>query len=120
MTAFTIVSKTVTLTFLTLSDRSTFTTALHNLTVPVPASDEDVPAPAPTEASDINVDGGSGGEEEEGGEESEGMSGGKKAGIAVGVIMAACLVGFGGLVYKKRQDNIRRTAYGHAARRELL
>lgn len=49
-----------------------------------------------------------------------GMNGGKKAGIAVGVIAAACLVGLGGLVYKKRQDNIRRSQYGYAARRELL
>jgi hypothetical protein len=68
-------------------------------------------------ASDINVKAGSEGDEEE---ESEGMSGGKKAGIAAAVIGAACLVGFGGLVYKKRQDNIRRSAYGYAARRELL
>ncbi|KAL7115764.1 hypothetical protein ACP275_04G201500 [Erythranthe tilingii] len=49
-----------------------------------------------------------------------GMSGGKKAGIAFGVIGAACLAGLGVLVYKKRQLNIRRSQYGNAARREFL
>ncbi|PPD69396.1 hypothetical protein GOBAR_DD33723 [Gossypium barbadense] len=49
-----------------------------------------------------------------------GMSAGKKAGIVVGVLIAACLVVVGGLVYKKRRDNIRRSQYGYAARAELL
>lgn len=49
-----------------------------------------------------------------------GMSGGKKAGIALGVILAAGVVVVGGLVYKKRQDNIRRAQYSYAARTELL
>ena len=78
------------------------------------------PAPSPDDASDINhsninVDGS---EEMTGGE--GGMNGGKKAGIVVGVVVAACLVGVGGFVYKKRQDNIRRSQYGYAARREML
>ncbi|KAJ6937622.1 hypothetical protein NC652_012054 [Populus alba x Populus x berolinensis] len=90
-----------------------------DLTVPVPAPAENVPDPDPSVASDINVKAGSGNQDDEE-EESEGMSGGEKAGIAAAVIGAACLVGFGGLVYKKRQDNIRRSAYGYAARRELL
>ncbi|KAL0390113.1 UNVERIFIED_CONTAM: hypothetical protein Scaly_0368400 [Sesamum calycinum] len=51
---------------------------------------------------------------------SGGMSGGKKAGVAIGVISAACIVGLGALVYKKRQQNIRRAQYGYAARREFL
>ncbi|KAK9079088.1 hypothetical protein SSX86_000758 [Deinandra increscens subsp. villosa] len=51
---------------------------------------------------------------------SGGMSGGKKAGIAIGVIAAACVVGFGGLLYKKRQQNIRRAEFSSAARREFL
>ncbi|KAI3666845.1 hypothetical protein L6452_41883 [Arctium lappa] len=37
---------------------------------------------------------------------SGGMSSGKKAGIAIGVIGAVCIVGFGGMLYKKRQYNI--------------
>lgn len=85
----------------------------------MPAPAENVPDPDPSVASDINVKAGSGSQDDEE-QGSEGMSGGKKAGIAAAVIGAACLVGFGGLVYKKRQDNIRRSAYGYAARRELL
>lgn len=86
---------------------------------PSPASEKSpVPTPSPdandVNPSHINVNG----EEQE--ESSGGMSGGKKAGIAVGVIAAACLVGLGGFVYKKRQNNIRRSQYGYAARREIL
>ncbi|KAL8217197.1 hypothetical protein R6Q57_024034 [Mikania cordata] len=51
---------------------------------------------------------------------SGGMSGGKKAGIAIGVIAAACVVGFGGMLYRKRQQNIRRAEFSSAARREFL
>lgn len=51
---------------------------------------------------------------------SEGMSSGKKAGIAVGVIVAAGVVVLGALVYKKRRQNMQRSQYGYAARRELL
>lgn len=84
-------------------------------------SESGVPAPSPSEISDINHND----MDEEGGEGVEssddgGLSGGKKAGIAVGVIAAACLVGLGGFVYKKRQDNVRRSQYGYAARREML
>ncbi|OMO67472.1 hypothetical protein CCACVL1_20499 [Corchorus capsularis] len=77
------------------------------------------PAPSP-DASDINHSNinADGSEEYVGG--GGGMSGGKKAGIVVAVLVAVCLVGLGGLVYKKRQDNIRRTQYGYAARREIL
>lgn len=53
-------------------------------------------------------------------ESSDGMNGGQKAGVAVGVIAGACIVGAGALVYKKRQQNIRRAQYGNAARREIL
>jgi hypothetical protein len=48
------------------------------------------------------------------------MSGGKKVGIAIGVIFAFVLVGLGGVVYKKRKDNVRRGQYGYGARREML
>ncbi|KAJ6670438.1 PROTEIN putative-RELATED [Salix viminalis] len=92
---------------------------------PAPPPSELVPsgsAPASplTEGSELNhsnnnVDAGSGDEGE-----SKGMGGGKKAGIVVGVIVAACMVGLGGMVYKKRQNNIRRSDYGYAARREIL
>ncbi|XP_010503171.1 PREDICTED: vegetative cell wall protein gp1-like [Camelina sativa] len=44
-----------------------------------------------------------------------GMSGGKKVGVAFGVIAAVCVVGVAGFVYKKRQENIRRSRYGYAA-----
>ncbi|KAE8732987.1 Disulfide isomerase L-2 isoform 1 [Hibiscus syriacus] len=80
------------------------------------------PAPSPEEASDINHSNVNAdvGEENTGGGGGGGMSGGKKAGIVVAVVVAACLVVVGGLVYKKRQDNIRRSQYGYAARAELL
>ncbi|KAK8562252.1 hypothetical protein V6N13_019716 [Hibiscus sabdariffa] len=78
------------------------------------------PSPSPDEVSDINhsnINADVGKENTGGG---EGMSGRKKAGIVVAVVIAACLVGVGGLIYKKRQDNIRRSKYGYAARAELL
>ncbi|KAI3849772.1 hypothetical protein MKW98_026686 [Papaver atlanticum] len=43
---------------------------------------------------------------------SSSISSGNKAGIVVGVLIGAVLVGLGGFVYKKRQDNIRRAHYG--------
>ncbi|KAF8397683.1 hypothetical protein HHK36_016604 [Tetracentron sinense] len=51
---------------------------------------------------------------------SGGLRGGQKAGIALGVIFGAGLVGFGGIVYKKRRANIRRSRYGYATRRAFL
>jgi len=76
-------------------------------------------APAPSALSDIGrVSADGDGHEVEG--SSEGMSGAKKGGIAIGVILAAGLVLVGGFVYKKRRDNIRRSQYGYAARREIL
>ncbi|CAA7025000.1 unnamed protein product [Microthlaspi erraticum] len=52
------------------------------------------------------------------GEESSGdggNGGGKMAGIAVGAIAAASMVGVGGYVLKKRRENIRRSRYEYAA-----
>lgn len=72
------------------------------------------PSPSP-EASDVNHSDITGVEAKKssgGG----GMSGGKKAGVAFGTIAAVCVVGLAGFVYKKRQDNIRRSRYGYAAR----
>lgn len=48
------------------------------------------------------------------------MSAGQKAGVAVGVIAGACIVGAGAFVYKKRQQNIQRAQFGYDARREIL
>lgn len=77
------------------------------------------PARAPSVLSDTgHVSSDSNGHE---GKDSSGeMSGAKKGGIAVGVVLAAGLVVLGGFVYKKRRDNIRRSQYGYAARREIL
>ncbi|XP_022986136.1 proline-rich receptor-like protein kinase PERK12 [Cucurbita maxima] len=104
---------------------------LHSPPAPPPSdlvpspSPARVPSPspnlAPTPAADsdfrnsISNNGGVESESSKGG-----MNGGKKAGIAVGVIAAACFVGIGGIVYKKRQDNIRRSQYGNAARSSFL
>lgn len=75
------------------------------------------PSPSP-EASDLNHSDIKGIEEKKssgGG----GMSGGTKAGVAFGTIAAVCVVGLAGFVYKKRQENLRRSRYGYAAR-EIL
>jgi hypothetical protein len=67
--------------------------------------------------SDINAK-----DEGESKNESSGMSGGKKAGIVIGVLLAAGVVAVGAFVFKKRNDNIRRSQYGEAARtrRDIL
>ncbi|KAH0469962.1 hypothetical protein IEQ34_001520 [Dendrobium chrysotoxum] len=49
-----------------------------------------------------------------------GMTGGMKAAVAIAAVAGVALVGVGALVYKKRQDNIRRARYGYATRRDLL
>ncbi|XP_009592134.1 uncharacterized protein LOC107796385 [Nicotiana tabacum] len=74
------------------------------------------PAPAPSDvvASDISHESTAEANESSSG---DGMNGGKKAGVAIGVIAAACVVGLGALVYKKRRQNIRRAQFGYAARR---
>ncbi|CAH8267500.1 unnamed protein product [Arabidopsis lyrata] len=77
------------------------------------------PSPSP-EASDLNHSDIKGieGEKSSSGGGGE-MSGGKKVGVAFGAIAAVCVVGVAGFVYKKRQENIRRSRYGYAAR-EIL
>ncbi|GLT56773.1 hypothetical protein SLA2020_297920 [Shorea laevis] len=72
------------------------------------------PAPGESDINHVNVP------VEEDKKSDGGMSGGKKAGIVIGVVAAACLVGIAGMVYKKRQQNIRRSQYGYSARREIL
>ncbi|CAJ1955967.1 unnamed protein product [Sphenostylis stenocarpa] len=49
-----------------------------------------------------------------------GLSGSKKAGLAIGVIVAASVIILAGMVYKKRKQNIRRSQYAYAVRREFL
>ncbi|KAF6168613.1 hypothetical protein GIB67_005225 [Kingdonia uniflora] len=88
--------------------------ARHDLSsppAPSPASDSDVPSPSPASlpAADIEQQDSS---KSEVSKKSEGMSGGKKAGIVVGVLAVAGLVAVGVIVYKKRQDNLRRSQYG--------
>ncbi|XP_042512385.1 vegetative cell wall protein gp1-like [Macadamia integrifolia] len=83
------------------------------------------PSPSPSDdASDINHGSkGTAGEDtadSEGSSSDEGLKGGQKAGIAIGVIASACIFVLFGVIYKKRQDNIRRSQYSYTARRELL
>ncbi|GJU63881.1 hypothetical protein Tco_1245716 [Tanacetum coccineum] len=75
------------------------------------------PALAPSEASDVTPEEVKSEERKESSD--KGMSGGKKVGVAFGLIAAACFVGFGGVVYRKRQDNIRRQQYIAAQRLEF-
>ncbi|CAI0397791.1 unnamed protein product [Linum tenue] len=86
---------------------------------PTPA-DENSPAPSPSEAVDGNKSGSAMATEDGEIANSSGMSGGKKAGIAVGLVAAVCVVGIGGMVYRKRQQNLRRAQFGSAARADLL
>ncbi|KAF3665831.1 putative protein disulfide isomerase-like 1-4-like [Capsicum annuum] len=82
---------------------------------PAPAP---VPAPSDVAASDISHEKTTTTAEVD--EDDGGMDGGKKAGVAFGVIAAMCVVGLGALVYKKRRQNIRRAQFGYAARRDFL
>ncbi|XP_042475382.1 classical arabinogalactan protein 6-like [Macadamia integrifolia] len=92
---------------------------------PSPTPSPEISSPAPTpDASDINHNAKGAAQDEtvnsDPATSGGGLTGGQKAGVAVGIIAAACIVGLAGIVYKKRQDNIRRTQYGYAVRRELL
>lgn len=85
---------------------------------PSPVTEPSSPSPAPTDvvASDISHESTT----TEVASTDGGMNGGKKAGLAFGVIAAVCVVGLGALVYKKRRQNIRRAQFGYAARRDFL
>ncbi|KAL6510912.1 hypothetical protein OROGR_022036 [Orobanche gracilis] len=94
---------------------------------PAPSSGDDdasrkkSPSPAPAVAGYVShEDQSSGADLETKDDASGGMSGGKKTGVAVGVIASVCIVGVGALVYKKRQMNIQRSQYGYAGRRDML
>ena len=84
---------------------------------PPSASPASSPSPSPSPAADevnhARV-------KDDDGKSSGGMSAGKKAGIAVGVIAVAGVGVLGCMVYRKRRQNIQRSEYGYAARRELL
>lgn len=86
---------------------------------PAPLTEPPSPSPAPSDvvASDISHE--STAEANKSSSDGE-MNGGKKAGVAFGVIAAACVVGLGALAYKKRRQNIRRAQFGYAARRDFL
>ncbi|KAM3308977.1 classical arabinogalactan protein 1 [Capsicum chacoense] len=88
----------------------------------VNATSKESPSPAPTPAPNLEVASDISHASTEESKESSGggMTSGKKAGIAVGVIAAVCFVGLGALVYKKRQQNIQRSQFGYDARREIL
>uniref|UniRef100_A0A1J3GW23 Uncharacterized protein n=1 Tax=Noccaea caerulescens TaxID=107243 RepID=A0A1J3GW23_NOCCA len=95
-----------------------------SISPPLPSDDHpslsSPPSPSPSpEASDVNHSSDITGVEEKKPSGGDGMSGGTKAGVAFGTIAAVCVVGVAGFVYKKRQDNIRRSRYGYAAR-EIL
>ncbi|PHT45248.1 hypothetical protein CQW23_14406 [Capsicum baccatum] len=80
----------------------------------VNATSKESPSPAPTPApnSEVASDISHASTEESKESSGGGMTSGKKAGIAVGVIAAVCFVGLGALVYKKRQQNIQRSQFG--------
>ncbi|XP_055834430.1 vegetative cell wall protein gp1-like [Solanum dulcamara] len=88
---------------------------------PSPVTDPPSPAPSPSDvvASDISQESTTV-EVNESSSSDGGMNGGKKAGVAFGVMAAACVVGLGALVYKKRRQNIRRAQFGYAGRRDFL
>ncbi|CAL9044730.1 unnamed protein product [Musa banksii] len=102
----------------------------ENLLSPlVPALPPEVPSPAPTPSATPSPAPVPSHEEIQSGEvadqagrdgEGGGMSGEKKAGIAVGVVLGVAVLAGGSVLYKKRQDNIRRSRYGYATRMEML
>ncbi|KAL4576453.1 hypothetical protein LXL04_012547 [Taraxacum kok-saghyz] len=51
---------------------------------------------------------------------SSGLSGGQKAGITIGVLAGAGLIGFATVVYMKRRSNVRRARFGASARSSQL
>ncbi|KAL2488796.1 classical arabinogalactan protein 1-like [Forsythia ovata] len=86
-----------------------------------PASPDKSPSPSPTPAPEIAKDVNHANQAHfDNLESSGGMKNGHKAGIALGVVAFACVFGIGAIVYKKRQQNIRRSEYGYDARREFL
>ncbi|KAL8516036.1 hypothetical protein ACS0TY_014640 [Phlomoides rotata] len=93
----------------------------HTPTPTPQENNNESPSPAPAVSGDVkHVNQPNAGNIETEEKSSGGMSRGQKASVAIGVIAGACVVGVGALVYKKRQQNIQRSQYGYAARREIL
>ncbi|KAJ4903159.1 proline-rich family protein [Raphanus sativus] len=94
--------------------------------VPAPSSDENShkdsepeteyfpsprPSPAPEERKPDDVKASEDGDEFEKEEDSGGLSGLEKAGIAIGAIFGVGAIVMGAIVYKKRRDNLTRARY---------
>ncbi|KAL8247597.1 hypothetical protein R6Q59_008813 [Mikania micrantha] len=86
-------------------------------TAPGPAP---VPVPFPPQLPPPSGGGGGIVMPQDGGRGSSGLSGGQKAGIAIGVLAGAGLIGFATMVYMKRRSNIQRARFGVLARRSQL
>ncbi|XP_020202340.1 cyclin-dependent kinase inhibitor 1C [Cajanus cajan] len=82
-----------------------------------PASPASSPAPSPAQSPE---DSSSDGEDRAENSWRGGLSRSKKAGIAMGVIVAACVGISAGMVYKKRKQHLRRSRYALGARGEFL
>ncbi|KAK2424765.1 alpha carbonic anhydrase [Trifolium repens] len=83
----------------------------------IPITSSSSPAPSPEDSNSINHIGVDDGTDDSSG---EGMSGSKKAGIAIGIIVAASVLMLAGMVYKKRKQNIRRNQYNYAVGRDIV
>ncbi|XP_026417140.1 proline-rich receptor-like protein kinase PERK12 [Papaver somniferum] len=80
------------------------------------ADNKKSPAPSPdADIKHVSTDTAGMEEESKGSSSSGGMSGVKKLGISVGVILFVGCIAAGVIVYKKRQDNIARSRYAYAA-----
>ncbi|XP_010510622.1 PREDICTED: vegetative cell wall protein gp1-like [Camelina sativa] len=99
---------------------------------PAPSDDDDdddsdpeteyAPSPAPElgMSNDIKASDEGGDEFEDTNGEDSGMSGLKKAGIAIGTILGVGAIVIGALVYKKRRDNMARARYTYFTEGEFL
>lgn len=83
-------------------------------------SESPVPSPSPSESDYVSRNGKDLNSTGAPQESSGGMSSGKKFGIAFAVIVLAGLAIFAALVYKKRQENIRRARYNYVAGANIL
>ncbi|XP_048602064.1 uncharacterized protein LOC125580859 [Brassica napus] len=76
-----------------------------------PVPDPSGLSPAPEERKPDDIKASEEGDEFEKEEDSCGMSGLKKAGIAIGAILGVGAIVMGAIVYKKRRDNLTRARY---------
>ncbi|XP_058780110.1 alpha carbonic anhydrase 8-like [Vicia villosa] len=83
-----------------------------------PSPFSSTPAPSPEDSTLINHIGLD--EKTDDDSSAEGMSGSKKAGIAIGIIVAASVLMLAGMVYKKRKQNLRRNQYIYGVRRDIM